>query len=282
MTTPKKKRSRTGDEPPYTKYAFLNPYNLSLLAGAGVASAATGQWWVGVGALVLETVWMLFAPDSPALQKAWFDKTWDAERKREATVVRDEKYRKLIEHDQLRAQSFWEAVKKCEQLARDNPSMGADLIRAELSKLEELYDDFLDLGIIAGRGEAHLRAVNYEHLNRLWTQYRDQVRAYPEGDKRREIAEKNLEVLTERRRRIDELSESIAAARGQMDLLDNTVRLLGDEIMAMTAPSELGARLDELRIGVTTIRETTKDVDAVYAQLEEELRIEEQQQQRVR
>lgn len=280
MTTSKKKRS--ADDPPYLRYAFLNPYNLSLLAGAGVASAATGQWWVGVGALVLETVWMLFAPDSKALQQAWFDKTFENEKKREATVHRDKKFRGLGEIDQGRAQVFWDALKRIEQLARDNPSMGADMLRAEIAKLEELYDDFLDLAMVAGRGEAHLRMVNFEHLNALWHRYQEQARAFPPGDKRRAIAEKNVEVLEERRRRFDDLAQTCAAARGQMDLLDNTVRLLGDEIMAMTAPSELGARLDELRIGVSTIRETTRDMDSVYEELEQELREEEAEQQQQR
>src|SRR5262245_32482418 len=34
------------EKPPYVSYAFWNAYNLSLLAGAGVVSAATGGWWI--------------------------------------------------------------------------------------------------------------------------------------------------------------------------------------------------------------------------------------------
>lgn len=264
------------DEPSYTKYAFLNPYNLSLLTGAGIASAATGHWWLGVSAVVLETVWLLFAPDSKLLRQAWFDKLHDAERIKRVTEVRDAKFRKLSEGDQQRAQIFWDGLKRIEQLALENPSLTADLVRAELTKLDELYDDFLDLAVVAGKGEAHLSRVDYPRMNSLWQQYQSQIRALPDGDKRREIAEKNIEVLEERRRRIDDLSTSITAARGQMDLLDNTARLLGDEIMAMTAPSELSERLDQLRIGVSSIRETTRDVDSVYAELEEEVRAQEQ------
>jgi hypothetical protein len=269
------KKRRGNDDPPYTKYAFLNPYNLSLLAGAGVASAATGQWWVGVGALVCETVWMLFAPDSTALQKAWFDDLWEADKARAVTKVRDAKYRSLAEADQARAQIFFDTVRRIRELAKENPSLTAELVQGELVKLDELYDDFLDLGLIACRGETHLRMVNFGHLNTLWHQYEQQAKGYRPGDKRREIAEKNLEVLKERKKRFEDLSQSIAGARGQMDLLDNTVRLLGDEIVAMTAPSELAARLDELRIGVSAIRESARDVEQVYADLEEDMQAEE-------
>ena len=73
--------SRTGkkEAPPYAKYAFVNPYNLSLLAGAGSASLLTGHWWIGLCAVAAEAVWMLFAPDSRLLRKTWFDPIWDGE-----------------------------------------------------------------------------------------------------------------------------------------------------------------------------------------------------------
>ena len=52
----------SGDtEPPYVRYAFLNPYNVSLLAGAGVTAAATGHWGIAVVAAASEALWMLFA-----------------------------------------------------------------------------------------------------------------------------------------------------------------------------------------------------------------------------
>ena len=267
--SPTVKKKKSADDPPYAKYAFLNPYNLSLLAGASVASAATGHWWIGVGALVAETVWMLFAPDSPALQNVWFDKVHEQERLAGITRVRDDKYRSRPEADGARGQAFLHVVARIRRLALENPSMTAGLVRAELVKRDGLYDDFLDLAIMASKGEAHLRMVNFEHLNALWRRYQDQAKAFPERDQRREVAEKNLEVLGERRRRFDDLAQTIAGARGQMDLLDNTVRLLGDEIVAMTAPGELSSRVDELRLGVATIRETTQDMDAVYAELED-------------
>ena len=58
-------------------------------------------------------------------------------------------------------------------------------------------------------------------------------------------------------------------SRGQMDLMENTFRLLADEIVTMADPSELGARLEELRVGVAAIRETTAEPEDVYDELEE-------------
>jgi hypothetical protein len=90
-----------------------------------------------------------------------------------------------------------------------------------------------------------------------WRAYKGQVEAMPEGDKRRAVAKKNMEVLEQRRNRWDELKKSVQTARGQMDLMENTFKLLGDEIVTMSNPDALGARLDDLRIGVEAIRETS-------------------------
>jgi hypothetical protein len=251
----------TPEKPPYARYAFLNPYNLSLLASAGVASVATGQWGLGVLAIAAETVWMLFAPDSKLLRQAWFDPKFAGEKRMRVDDIRGGKFRNLGYVDQQRAQAFFDATRRVEQLAKENPSLTADLIRSELVKLEELYDDFLELGQLAGRGEAHLSKINYGELNTLWLQYSEQIGQFPENDRRHAIAKQNLDVLAERKKRIDEVGRGAQAARGQMDLLDNTLRLLGDEIVAMTAPSELAERLDQLRVGVAAIRETSADLN---------------------
>jgi hypothetical protein len=247
-------------KPPYGRYAFLNPYNLSLLAGATVASAATGHWGVAVAAGVMETVWMLFAPDSTFLRELWFDPKHAAEQRARVSDIRGDKFRALTPGDQARAQRFWDATRRVEQLANENPSMAAELVQTEVTKLDSLYDDFLELARLAGQGEAHLERVNFAELNALWRQYEGQLKQFAGTDPRNEVAKQNLEVLRERKRRMEDLTSSIQTARGQMDLLDNTMKLLGDEIMTMTSPAELGERLEQLRSGVSAIRETTRDV----------------------
>ncbi len=257
------------DEPPYTRYAFLNPYNLSLLAGAGVAAAATGQWWIGVCAAAAEGIWMLFAPDSKVLRKLWFDKVWDDSVKAAEEERLNKKYDQLGQGDQVRALALREQKARIFQLAAENPSLTVDLMKEELSRIDRLLEDFLDLGVMCGRCEAHLRSFDLQTLDASLQAYRAQVEYHKPGDKRRGVAEKNLEVLTQRRKRYEDLLHSLETARGQMDLMENTFRLLADEIVTMADPSELGARLEDLRVGVAAIRETTQETDDAYADLEE-------------
>jgi hypothetical protein len=277
--TVSKKPLRGTDEPPYARYAFLNPYNLSLLAGAGVAAAATGHWWMAVCGIAGEAMWMLFAPDSKLLQRTWFDKVWQESRADAVEEAFNAKLKHLEPMDQQRVLHLREQKKRIHQLAQENPSLTVDLMGEELVKLDGLLDDFMELALQCTRGERHIATIDVRSMENSWHLYRGQVEQMPEGDKRRAVAKKNMAVLEQRRNRWEELRKSAQTARGQMDLMENTFKLLGDEIVTMSSPEALGLRLDDLRIGVEAIREATVDDGDAYEELEEQ---EQQQQQRRR
>jgi len=264
-----RKRARSDDEPPYGRYAFLNPYNLSLLLGAGTAAAATGHWWIAVCAAATEGLWMLFAPDSKILQKTLWEKRWERSKRGDVEDRQNKKFLRLTPEDQLRATALRDQRARINQLAADNPTLAVDLLKDELSKLDGLLEDFLDLAIVCGRCETQLRGFDVVDLQRRWQFYQDQVKHFPKGDKRSDVAAKNLEVLNQRRNRMDAMQKNLQTARGHMDLMENSFRLLGDEIVTMADPTELATRLDDLRIGVQAIRETSEEVEEVYDEVEE-------------
>ena len=265
----KKRASRKEDQPPYARYAFLNPYNLSLLAGAGTAAAATGHWWIGVCAVAAEGLWMLFAPDSTVLQRLWFEKRWEQTKKDDLEERQNRKYASLTPQDQARATVLRDQRARILQLAAENPSLTVDLMQEEIAKLESLLEDFLDLALVCARCERQLQGFDIPALQRSWVSYENQVERYREGDKRREVAQKNLEVLAQRRNRMEAMERNLQTARGHMDLMENSFRLLGDEIVTMANPTELAARLDDLRIGVQAVRETSEEAEALYDEIEE-------------
>ena len=276
---------RAGDKnpraegPPYARYAFLNPYNLSLLAGAGVTAAATGHWGIALVAAASEAIWMLFAPDSKVLRKVWFDKVWEQAQKDDLEARQNQKFLKVSPPDQARAIALRDQRARILQLAADNPSFTVELLQGELAKLDELLEDFLDLAAVCARCENQLRGFDLAALQRSWHFYQDQVKKYPANDDRREVAEKNMEVLLQRKNRMEQMQKNLQTARGHMDLMENSFRLLGDEIVTMADPSELVARLDDLRIGVQAIRESAQDTEQVYEEMEAE---EEQEQRQMR
>ncbi|MBL9003397.1 MAG: hypothetical protein JNJ46_04070 [Myxococcales bacterium] len=252
------------ETPPYYRYAFVNPYNLSLLAGAGVAAAATGQWWLGVLAAAGEALWMLFAPDSKLLRRNIWDKIWESEQVAAQKKRQAAKFAALPDAEKVRALTLRDTQMKIQKLAQDNPSFSVDLLSADFGKLDEVVDDFLELATLATRYDRYLDTFKLEEIEADIRRYQLQVEKLPVGDERRTVAQKNLSVLLQRKDRYKELRRSLQTARGQMDLIENTFSLLADEIVSMNEAHQLGDRLDNLREGVAAVREAAKETESVF------------------
>lgn len=261
-------------ERPYGRYAFLNPYNLSLFAGGVALGLLSGHHWLVVITCAAEAMWLIFAPDSKILRAVWFDAALARDEEAAAEERCKAKVRELGPADAARLAQLAAQKDAIERLANDNPSLTVDLLASELSKLDALLEDFVDLGVRAARAERHAQTFDFGAMRRSWYAYEAQVQAHGIGDRRRDVAEKNLEVLRQRRARYDDLVRSIQVARGQMDLIEQTFRLLADEILTMANPTELGSRIDELRVAIDAVRETAADDFAVDME-EEEVRREE-------
>lgn len=261
--------TKKDDEPPYARYAFLNPYNLSLFAGGVLLGLLTGHGWLSVLTCAGEAMWLIFAPDSKLLRRLWFDRAFEQAKRQDDIERRKTKIAQLAPNDSMRVAQLCGQKQVIERLARDNPSLAVDLLATELAKLDALLDDFIELGVTAARAEQHAATFDFGAMRRSWHMYDQQLRANRVGDPRREIAEKNLEVLKQRRRRYDDLCRAIQVARGQMELIEQTFKLLGDEIMSMASPLELGGRIEELRVAVDAVRETASDA-SLAIELEDE------------
>ncbi len=59
-------RSSVLEKRPYLKFAFANPYNLSLFGGMLAAAGLTLNPFLAILAVGLESLWLLYAPDSAA------------------------------------------------------------------------------------------------------------------------------------------------------------------------------------------------------------------------
>lgn len=246
-------------ERPYLRYAFLNPYNLTLLFAGVAAGFLTGHHWLVVVTCGAEGLWLIFAPDSTILQRVWFDPAFDYASRIDREESRKQKIARLSANDVPRVARLLEQKQLIERLAQDNPSLAVDLLQTELVKLDSLLDDFVDLGLAANRSETHSLTFDFDAMRRSWHVHDRLVKSHPPGDRRREVAEKNLDVLRRRRARYDELVRQLQVLRGQMELIEQTFRLLADEILTMGSPRELGGRIDELRVAVDAVRETAGD-----------------------
>jgi hypothetical protein len=252
--------------PPYAKYAFKNPYNYAVMGGFASAALLTGNWWLGLAGAGAEALWMLFAPDSRLLRKLRFDKRHqeDADAARKAEL--DAKFKLLPEPDAMRCLALREKQEQINKLANENPAFTIDLLNGELKKLDDLVRAFLELSVTCARYQDYLGSVDVDEIERDLRRYH-QILDKGEGDKR-SLAQKNIAVLEKRKEKYAEIRGYLSSARGQLELIENTFRLLADQIVTMRSPQELSGQLDELLDGVEAVRQTTRETDRLLQAVE--------------
>ena len=68
------------EKPSYFKYTLANPYNLTLLGGAIVASVLTLNPLIAVAALGIEGLWLLHGSQSRFMQRLLWDPMYEKEK----------------------------------------------------------------------------------------------------------------------------------------------------------------------------------------------------------
>jgi hypothetical protein len=254
------------DKPSYLRAAFFNVYNLSLLGAAAAVTAATGQYVLGAVAGGLEALWLLFGPDTRPFRRAVDDAHRAEREKREK-----ERIQKMLDALPERA---WGRARALEELKNDitrdmkqNPSFQYLLIQTEVDKLAQLYASFVSLAHACVRAETYLGQTDERDLGRQIDQQRS-VEKSAKDDTVAVIARKNVQVLERRAETIKEIQNFLARARGQMNLIENSVRLLRDQVLTMQSPDQLGDQLDDLITGVDAVQSSMRENEAILAKID--------------
>jgi hypothetical protein len=254
-------------KPPYWRYAFKNPYNLSIMAGFASAAALTQNWWLALAGAGVEGLWMLFAPDSRLLRKLFWDKRFAAELDAEKRAALEKKWKGLPEAEAMRCMALKEKQDEILKLAKENPAFAVDLLQSELAKLDALVVDFVELSDTCARYQEYLKSVDIDEIEQDLRRYQQIIDRSTEADKR-SLAQKNTAVLQKRKEKYGEIRGYLSSARGQLELIENTFRLLADQIVTMRSPTELSGQLNDLMDGVEAVRQTARETDRMLQSVE--------------
>ncbi len=257
------------EKPSYLKYTFVNPYNLTLLGGAIVASVLTLNPLIAVAALGLEGLWMLHGSQSRFMQRMLWDPMYEKERLEYEQRRRMTQVEKLGSGGQNRVFALIEKEKQIQQLAMQNPSFTGDLLRGEIAKTHNLVNAFIDLAVTCSRYENYLASINVNQIETTRTHWQRFVEANvgKVDAVEMDIAKKNLAILDKRIERVAEINRYLKIAYGQTNLIENSFQLLADQIVTMQSPNELSGQLDELLDGVESIKETAKETEQILRTL---------------
>jgi hypothetical protein len=252
-------------KPSYLKAAFMNVYNLGLMGAALSTSMITGEYALGAVALGLEALWLLFGPDMRPFRRA-VDQ-WHREEREKADRARVLKLMEsLPEREWARAKALDELRREIERDMQHNPSFQAMLIQTELDKLSTLHKDFVALATACVRAETYLSATDPRDVNKQVDIQRNLEKSLKD-EAAQAIARKNISVLEKRLETIKEIQNFLARARGQMNLIENSVRLLRDQVLTMASPEQLGDQLDDLIHGVEAIQESAREHEAIFSKI---------------
>jgi hypothetical protein len=261
-------RDKLLEKRPYLKFAFGNPYNVSLFVGALAAAGITLNPVLALAAIGAEAIWLLYAPDSKRLRKLLWDPRFDVLREKIEAEERRIRTLNLPQHLKDRVEALVENRNRIRQLAEQNPSFSQSLLRGELVKTDKIVDDFIEMATRATRYEDYLGSIDIRQLERDRQRWETRMRTGKAGDPESEIAKKNFGIILQRLDKIREIRNFLSVSRGQLDLIENSFKLIADQIVTMQSPGELVGQLDSLLSGVEAIRESTLDTERMLSSLE--------------
>ncbi len=268
-TTDSLEEEKFPEKPSYLKYAFANPYNLTLFGGAVVASVLTLNPLIAIAALGVEGLWMLHGSQSRFMQKMLWDPMYEKEKLEYEQRRRMAQVEKLGQGGQERVMQLIEKEKQIQQLAMQNPSFTGELLRGEIAKTHNLVNAFIDLAVTCARYENYLASINVNQIEAArehWQQFVETNVGKVDAVEM-DIAKKNLAIINKRIERVAEIRRYLKIAYGQINLIENSFQLLADQIVTMQSPSELSGQLDELLDGVESIKETAKETEQILRTL---------------
>lgn len=257
----------TAEKRPYLKWAFANPYNISLLVGAVAASVLTLNPLPAIIALGLEGLWLLHGPESKLLRRILWDPKFEKLRLSLEQQQLEERIKNLKGRERERVENLVYKQQEIQRLAAQNPSFTGELLRSELQKTGRLVDAFIDMAVTCARYEAYLDSIDIPDLESDRRRWEKIVNNADEQDPSLEIAQKNLAVINKRFEKLTEIRRYLTIATGQLDLIENSFQLIADQIVTMQSPQELTGQLNELLDGVESIKQTAIDTERMLNSL---------------
>jgi len=257
------------ERPSYFRYAFANAYNLSLLGGAMAVAAGTGDWGIAAIASGLEALWLFIGADTAPFRR-WVDRRHRARLLEAARARRRQRILALPDQrDRERAIDLIQAHKEMGSELSKNENWSGDLVRGEYDRLESLLDAWVDLAEAADRFEGYSRQFDVNQLKRELQVQQRLSRETGEDPESRGLAAKNAELVGKRIATLEEMVTLVQRTRGQMGVVENTFRLLRDQIASLKVPQDIHGQIDEIVANVDAVRSVLAEGDQSFREVAE-------------
>lgn len=218
----------------YAKEALKEPVNFWGLAGFAVAAAYTQSVIPLLIALIFEIAYLLIVPVLPAYRGLV------QRREKERLFLLNKSTReKLIKTFTPREREAVEYLRwqKDKILENYHKFTGSKELPANLTSLEQRWEDFVDLLDVYRRRKQHLKSINRQAVHNQLSQAFRAAENSPD-EKTRRVQQTNVEILKRRLASFDELERSVKLVEGQLQSIENFFGYLNDEIVTMSTPEK--------------------------------------------
>jgi DNA repair exonuclease SbcCD ATPase subunit len=256
------------EDVPYTRLAFNNVPNYLALIGGGVLTYvgfATFGWAPLAAVLGLEALWLAIGARTGSFRR-YFDFIHKVDRRRLEDGSRQKHLANLSDEDRRRYLELEQIKKSITDQVEQNPSLHMAMVKDELEKLGKLADAFLQIASNASRYESFVREQDLDDIESE-VRVQEQLLERTTDEEARKLARRNLDVLRRRLEKAAELRQSIRTSRGQLNLIENTLRLLRDQIVTMSSPGELSGQIEELTFAMDAIEASGSETEALVRKL---------------
>ncbi|MBI2375145.1 MAG: hypothetical protein HYV07_14205 [Deltaproteobacteria bacterium] len=254
---------------PYTKLAFQNAPNfIALIAGGALTYAGFATFGLAPLAILLglEAFWLTVGCRTGSVRR-YFDFVHKVDRRRLEDGSRQRFLENLTEGDRRRFAELEHIKKAILDQVEHNPSLHMSMVKDEIEKLDKLADAFLQIASNASRYESFVSEQDLEDIE-AQVHVQEAVIEKATDDEARRLAQRNLEVLRRRLEKSADLRKQIRTSRAQLNLLENTLRLLRDQIVSMSSPRELSGQIEELTFAMDAIEASGSETEALVRRLD--------------
>lgn len=255
------------EKPNYVAEAFKRQENIISLTGLCAAGVLFNPGFLFLAG-ALEVLYLWTISTNPRFQRVVDSEknrsvsTFDAKEKdRMLLRLPGEERDRYLELARIR-QKVYESVQ-----TRDAVTQG--LLQPSVGKLDYLLDTFLRAQITLTIMQEHLLDSNKDNLDR-------QVRAI-EAELRRDLPAKlkdaklkSLEILQQRTARLDKLETDMEILKTQLDNIENTVKLVGDQSISLSDPQQIAVQIDGAVTEVGETERSIKDVETFLGATQED------------
>jgi hypothetical protein len=257
---------RRKDDISYAREAFFDQYNLITLVGLGALTAVSAVTMPLatplLGSLLVgwEVAWMGIAPSSPRFRRSV------RARKNAADLEQRDAKRKAgvgALPPELKGRFEAAAAIAREIRAQAEQHGGEDelnLLEETLAKLDHLLEQYAQMLGAAHRIGQLLRSPEGATLKRRVVELEKEL-AKLEPGRLREAKEKNLAVLRQRADRFDRSKEEKEYLDVSLETLENTLKLVRDQVVAATSAGSISSSLDGVLVELGRHREHMQNVE---------------------